>query len=159
MCECGCGAMTIKRFVSGHNLRNQVKSDEHKRKISIGQKAAWDRGRTGGGSKMRRKVGDKIVDSNGYVLIKTEPSAHMRDWPREHTVVMESLLGRKLRRGEIVHHINGNRADNRAENLYLSPSRAAHNDIHRSLESVTYQLIVSGVIVFNEVSGTYEAIL
>lgn len=37
----------------------------------------------------------------------------------EHRYIMEQHIGRKLNRREHVHHINGNRADNRLENLEL----------------------------------------
>lgn len=60
-------------------------------------------------------------EEGGYILVyKPEhPRAKKNGYIREHTIIMEDFLGRYITKGESVHHKNGDRKDNRLENLEL----------------------------------------
>lgn len=64
----------------------------------------------------------------GYNLIYSpdHPYADHDGYIREHRLVMEKHLGRTLLPNELVHHINGDRKDNRIENLMLFNSIGKH---------------------------------
>lgn len=59
--------------------------------------------------------------TQGYVAIyrPEHPFASSAGYILEHRLVMEGKIGRYLLRCETVHHINGKKTDNRAENLEL----------------------------------------
>lgn len=62
---------------------------------------------------------------NGYVRISAGENAGRP----QHVVIMEQHIGRRLRKGEVVHHINEVKTDNRIENLCLM-SNKEHSRLH-----------------------------
>lgn len=83
------------------------------------------------GTNNYRWQGGKTIDKNGYILVldRNHPKINksgISRYRREHVMVMEEYLGRKLNTGEVVHHIDGNRQNNKIENLQLFSSNAEH---------------------------------
>lgn len=107
LCLCGCGKAAPRdrqgrsyRYISGHNSNG-----------------------------MKRGEG-RYVNRFGYVMLRlpNHPDAQ-GGYVREHRWVMEQTLGRPLLRAEHVHHVNGDKTDNRPENLMLV-DRVEHGRLH-----------------------------
>jgi hypothetical protein len=69
------------------------------------------------------------ISAKGYVTTRIDGKV-----VSVHRVLMEKKLGRKLLIHECVHHINGNRTDNRLENLEVLDV-AEHTRHHRLTNS------------------------
>src|SRR3990167_84759 len=79
-------------------------------------------------AKNRSTTKGRYTTSKGYtaIYIPTHPDASKGGYVMEHRLVMEKLLGRRLLKTEIVHHLDGKRANNKPKNLELMTT-TAHN--------------------------------
>lgn len=60
---------------------------------------------------------NRLVTNYGYMSIRVEKDDGLVGWFQEHRVIMERELGRKLKKGENVHHRDGNKRNNDVGNL------------------------------------------
>ncbi len=71
-------------------------------------------------------IGGSIEHATGYIKDYVD-----KKYTARHRIFMEELVGRKLSEDEVVHHKNGNKHDNRIENLEIM-TRSEHAKHHIS---------------------------
>ena len=85
---------------------------------------------------LHHKWNSSLISSDGYRLVRvgtSHPLACPNGYVREHILIMASVVGIGALQGKIVHHINGDKFDNRLENLELTDP-SSHNKIHNLIK-------------------------
>ena len=77
----------------------------------------------------------KSKNKYGYIVIYDK--SFKNGYYLEHRFIMENKIGRKLTSSEHIHHINGNKSDNRIENLEII-SNGDHKRFHQHQRFAKY---------------------
>lgn len=134
LCECGCGEET--RIASSTNARyGHVKGEP----VRYVKGHYWRNKRRSTGPESAHWKGGKRLDKRGYVMVcvgKDHPMAAYGGYVREHRLVVAENIGRNLEPHEVVHHINGDKTDNRIGNLVLFSGQSEHRLHHLELAAI-----------------------
>jgi hypothetical protein len=110
LCACGCGQTTNEK--------------------QPGLYSAYIRGH-------RTRKGDYITAAGyAYRIARDHPRKSDGNYVFVHILMAEKALGRYLKPGEVVHHIDGNKLNNVNSNLVICPSESYHQLLHMNQEAL-----------------------
>ena len=161
--SCDCCKLQFTRYKGDMDPKRFAKKYSHFCDKCKGQ--ASIKGQESRRKNLDKKIGERIIDSMGYVAIYVG-----KDYPyskeyggriREHIFVMENHLNRALRHydrksaeSEVVHHIDGNRQNNTLSNLQLMTVKE-HNSCHGAAGNLIFDLYKQGVVKYNKRTKMY----
>lgn len=106
-----------------------------------------------------KRQGNYYIDGAGYIKVwvgKHSDPERAGGYCAEHRLQMEVMLGRKLSSKERVHHVDGDKVNNRLDNLFLCADDYEHQKVHGKLERAAMELVKLGVLTFEHSTGEYN---
>ena len=96
--------------------------------------------------------GGRNKDKHGYIRIKNRehPFCSSNGYVWEHRLVLEKKLKRYLKKEEIVHHLDGDKSNNKLYNLLLCGNQNKHLSVHNAMELFVYYLIKNKKARYNK---------
>ena len=142
-----------KRLAKGQSLRSIARHFGVSHQALCWRRDHWGCKRMRKGRIKPSSTG-RFIDQWGYIMVRTSNRAGALAYTPEHVIVAEKMLGRKLNKGERVHHINGMKDDNNQSNLFVFENQQAHKCSHADLERLALEMVRDGRIVFHD--GIYS---
>lgn len=132
--EIGCSysavIVSLKKFeINVPTRTNYRKSLTKSESCKAAYARMWPNGRFG--SLAANWKGGKRKTGSGYkqILMPEHPSSDCQGYVMEHTLIAEKNIGRQLTNEEVTHHIDGNKENNKEENIEVL-SRSQHVQLH-----------------------------
>jgi hypothetical protein len=95
-----------------------------------------------------------VYVGKSYEYINPNTSSVYGGRIREHIYIMQNHIGRPLKKGEVVHHIDGNKSNNDLSNLDLCTVQE-HNNCHAKIEKIVFELYKKGIVGYDNVNKSY----
>lgn len=116
---------------------------------------AWNKGKPCpklAGKNNGQWKGGRVKDKSGYIRIKNRkhPFCSSTGYVWEHRLILEKKLKRYLRKDEVIHHLDGNKENNKKTNLLLCANQKKHLSVHTAMEFFVYMLIKNKKAKYNK---------
>lgn len=140
--EMGVSVGTVHNYLKKYGIKTRRAADypvtnkqrEASRrtgKKSKGRKASHETRQKISEARKQNGIGHKKLRADGYIAIyfPDHPKSSADGYIMEHILVMEALIGRHLSADECVHHIDGDKKNNKKGNLKLM-TKKEHMSYH-----------------------------